>query len=109
MRKALYVRPAPNAPLSMGPGAYVSALEAATRRTADQTIVCGKPSETFFKLCLDAMDSQHQGTSDTTATCNIIVGDDVEADLGGGAISMGFERILGTYDRSSISQDCAHI
>jgi HAD superfamily hydrolase (TIGR01450 family) len=89
--RALYYRPATSAPLSLGPGAYVAALEAACHRSSQDTIVCGKPSRTFFEACLESFRIEYeQGEKER----NIIIGDDVNADLGGAAIEMGFERIL---------------
>lgn len=94
----------------MGPGAYVAALEAASRRKADDTIVCGKPSKTFLETCLNSMHQEQAGSQqqqDTGEERNIIVGDDVDADLGGGAIELGLERVLGRYAlRSERSATC---
>lgn len=94
--RALYFRPGTDDPLSMGPGAYIAALEAATRRSADQTIVCGKPSKTFLQLCIDDIREERQAEGfgeDSEKT--IIIGDDIEADLGGGSIELGLDRVLG--------------
>lgn len=110
LHEALYYRPGPSEPLSLGPGAYVAALEAASRREAKDTIVCGKPSAAFFQTCLDEMAASPQGdgqgaktTDDSEEERNIVIGDDVEADLGGGAIEMGLERVLGEILASSSS------
>lgn len=94
---ALYYRPSTSAPLSLGPGAYVAALEAACHRSCNDTLVCGKPSKTFFESCLASMRASEDGATAILEEeeRNIIIGDDIEADLGGGAIEMGLERILG--------------
>ncbi|PWN32834.1 uncharacterized protein FA14DRAFT_78512 [Meira miltonrushii] len=96
--RALYFRPGTDDPLSMGPGAYIAALEAATRRSPDQTIVCGKPSKTFLQLCIDDIHEERQAEGlgqDSEKT--IIVGDDIEADLGGDSIELGLDRVLGKW------------
>jgi hypothetical protein len=77
----------------MGPGAYVTALETASKRESKDTLVCGKPSVAFYKTCLSHM--REEGQSSEEEERNIIIGDDIEADLGGGAIEMGLERVLG--------------
>ena len=59
--------------LSLDAGPFVAALEYATGREAE---VVGKPSESFFELALREL-----GTSAGHAA---MVGDDVEADVGGG-------------------------
>ena len=60
--------------------------------------MCGKPSSTFFQSCLDSIRAERQSNGEDTSADeerNIIIGDDIEADLGGGAIKMGLERVLG--------------
>ncbi|KAJ2964774.1 hypothetical protein NQZ79_g292 [Umbelopsis isabellina] len=71
--------------LSMGPGGFVQALEYATGVTAT---VVGKPTKRFFELALADL-----GLKDAPETVAMI-GDDVSADLGDGAIEMGFHRYL---------------
>lgn len=66
----MYHRPSEGAPLSMGPGAFVSALEAACRRDADSTTVCGKPSQAFLQECIAGMIAADESMNDYT---NIIV------------------------------------
>ncbi|PWN45426.1 hypothetical protein IE81DRAFT_190650 [Ceraceosorus guamensis] len=53
--RASYYRPENAAPLSMGPGPYVSALETAARLDVRDTLVCGKPSRGFFEGALKEM------------------------------------------------------
>lgn len=88
---AMYHRPSEGAPLSMGPGAFVSALEAACRRDADSTTVCGKPSQAFLQECIAGMIAADESMNDYT---NIIIGDDLDADLGKGTWQLGLRRIL---------------
>jgi phospholysine phosphohistidine inorganic pyrophosphate phosphatase len=68
--------------LSLDAGPFVSALEYATGREAE---VVGKPSPAFFELALRELD--------VSAGRAAMVGDDVEADVGG-AIDAGLAGIL---------------
>lgn len=68
--------------LSLDAGPFVSALEYATGREAE---VVGKPSPAFFKLAL--------GELGVSADRAAMVGDDVEADVGG-AMDAGLAGIL---------------
>jgi HAD superfamily hydrolase (TIGR01458 family) len=68
--------------LSLDAGPFVSALEYATGREAE---VVGKPSESFFELALSDL-----GVSADHAA---MVGDDVEADVGG-AMDAGLAGVL---------------
>jgi HAD superfamily hydrolase (TIGR01458 family) len=68
--------------LSLDAGPFVASLEYATGREAE---VMGKPSEAFFELAL--------GELGVTAEHAAMVGDDVEADVGG-AIDAGLAGIL---------------
>jgi HAD superfamily hydrolase (TIGR01458 family) len=68
--------------LSLDAGPFVSALEYATGREAE---VVGKPSPPFFELAL--------GELGTSADRAAMVGDDVEADVGG-AMEAGLAGIL---------------
>jgi HAD superfamily hydrolase (TIGR01458 family) len=68
--------------LSLDAGPFVAALEFATGRDAD---VLGKPSSSFFELALSDLD--------TSADRAAMVGDDVEADVGG-AMDAGLAGIL---------------
>ncbi|CEH19416.1 Predicted sugar phosphatase (HAD superfamily) [Ceraceosorus bombacis] len=97
--RASYYRPANAAPLSMGPGPYVSALETAARLDVRDTLVCGKPSRGFFEGALKEM---RGGEDAQPGERNIVLHQllqkkklaDVSADLGEGAIELGLERIL---------------
>lgn len=58
--RALYLRPAADpsgnpSPLSLGPGAFLAALEASSGCDADQTVIVGKPQQEFFAQCLRQM------------------------------------------------------
>ncbi|CBQ70976.1 conserved hypothetical protein [Sporisorium reilianum SRZ2] len=64
--RAMYHRPSEGAPLSMGPGAFVAALEVACRRNADSTTVCGKPSQAFLQECIAGMIAADESMNDFT-------------------------------------------
>ena len=115
--KAKYVQTSTG--LSLGPGPFVTALESATGQTAQ---VVGKPTKSFFEIVLQ--DLQRDNSADggvksltpedsrspqQTAVPGrgkgkiAVIGDDVEADLGEGAIELGLWRILGMSHISSLS------
>jgi HAD superfamily hydrolase (TIGR01458 family) len=80
--------------LSLDAGPFVSALEYATGREAE---VVGKPSDAFFELALSDLG--------VTAGGAAMVGDDVEADIGG-ALDAGLAGILvrtGKYREDLVS------
>ncbi|KDQ57308.1 hypothetical protein JAAARDRAFT_131357 [Jaapia argillacea MUCL 33604] len=89
--KAKYIRPSSSAPLVLGPGPFVTALEEASGVRAE---IVGKPSRKFFETVIGDMaldiNSDTAGGSGRIA----IVGDDVEADLGGAASELGLWRVL---------------
>lgn len=91
--KAKYISDSSNQ-LSLGPGPFVSALEAA----ADvQATVVGKPTRTFFQLVISSLGlPENQEMAGKIA----IIGDDVEADLGEGAVELGLWRVLGLFNAS---------
>lgn len=74
--------------LSLGPGPFVAALENASGRTAE---IVGKPERKFFELVLSSLGPDGQGRKGVVA----VVGDDIQSDLGGGAVELGFWRVLG--------------
>jgi phospholysine phosphohistidine inorganic pyrophosphate phosphatase len=77
--------------LALDVGAYAAALEYATRREA---VVVGKPSPDFFNTAIADMALEHA----------VMVGDDVEADVGG-AMSCGQPGVLvrtGKYRKDAI-------
>ncbi|KAJ2466111.1 hypothetical protein GGI02_004479 [Coemansia sp. RSA 2322] len=84
IHRAKYYASAPNQ-LSLGPGGFVAALEYATDRQAE---LVGKPARAFYELALADM-----GLLESPARV-AMVGDDVLADLGGGALDLGLVRIL---------------
>jgi len=89
--KAKYISNSSNQ-LSLGPGPFVSALESA----ADvQAIVVGKPTRTFFQLVISSLNLPE---NPETAGKIAIIGDDVEADLGGDALELGLWRVLGLFN-----------
>lgn len=88
--KAKYISNSSNQ-LSLGPGPFVSALESA----ADvQAVVVGKPTRTFFQLVISSLDLPEDSG---VAGRIVVIGDDVEADLGGGAVELGLWRVLGLF------------
>ncbi|KAL1915716.1 uncharacterized protein VTP21DRAFT_6475 [Calcarisporiella thermophila] len=71
--------------LSLGPGAFVSALEYSTGKVGK---IVGKPEKSFFEIAikdLDCLDSPENV---------VVIGDDIHADLGGGAKELGLIRYL---------------
>ncbi|KAJ7698323.1 HAD-like domain-containing protein [Mycena rosella] len=75
---------APTGGLALGPGPFVAALEHAAGVRAH---VVGKPSRAFFEAVIADISVQEGGVV-------AIIGDDVEADLGGGARELGLWRVL---------------
>lgn len=81
--------------LSLGPGPFVTALESATGLQAH---VVGKPTKEFFEMVIRDMQDDSSARDDDPFSGNqriAIIGDDVEADLGGGALELNLWRILG--------------
>ncbi|KAF4600323.1 hypothetical protein EYR38_004948 [Pleurotus pulmonarius] len=85
--KAKYLESASPPGLSLGPGPFIAALEYAT---GVQARVLGKPTKEFFGAVIDSLPQDVHEAVGRVA----IVGDDVEADLGGGAIELGLWRVL---------------
>jgi ribonucleotide monophosphatase NagD (HAD superfamily) len=92
--KAKYVQTEIPAGLSLGPGPFITALETAANVQAH---VLGKPTKLFFETVIDDFylsgeldKGEHNGRI-------VIIGDDVETDLGDGAIELGLWRILGKW------------
>ncbi|KAJ2247403.1 hypothetical protein GGI13_005058, partial [Coemansia sp. RSA 455] len=71
--------------LSLGPGGFIAALEFAADKKA---VLVGKPARAFYELALADM-----GLLDSPESVTM-VGDDVLADLGGGALELGLLRAL---------------
>jgi ribonucleotide monophosphatase NagD (HAD superfamily) len=78
--------------LSLGPGPFVTALETAA---GIQAHVVGKPTKAFFRMVIDDFDLSRCENEDTEGRIAVI-GDDIEADLGQGALELGLWRVLGT-------------
>ncbi|KAF9560037.1 HAD-like protein [Agrocybe pediades] len=74
--------------LSLGPGPFVTALENASGITAR---VVGKPTKDFFEMVINDFTDGEMPTPDGKI---VVIGDDVEADLGGGAVELGLWRVL---------------
>ncbi|KAF7984297.1 hypothetical protein HWV62_15263 [Athelia sp. TMB] len=85
--KAKYIQSSSG--LSLGPGPFVQALENAAGVTAE---IVGKPTRAFFQAVIDDL-----GFEDTPEEEGkiVIVGDDIQSDLGGGALELGLWRVLG--------------
>jgi len=86
--------------LSLGPGPFVAALENAAGPNI-QTKVVGKPEAAFFEMVIkDFGDLNASGKTERAQSPQpriVVIGDDVEADLGGGAVELGLWRVLGTH------------
>ncbi|KAJ7080452.1 HAD-like domain-containing protein [Mycena epipterygia] len=85
--------------LALGPGPFVAALEYAVAGVKAQVV--GKPSRAFFDAVIGDIDAYGcvagggASRSDVARESRIaIIGDDVEADLGGGALELGLWRVL---------------
>ena len=90
--KAKYLESTDGA-LSLGPGPFVTALEHASGQQAE---IVGKPSRRFFQTVIgnfqpEELAPPHRGAAGVVA----VIGDDVEMDLGGGAVELGLWRVLG--------------
>ncbi|KAF7433774.1 hypothetical protein PC9H_005739 [Pleurotus ostreatus] len=85
--RAKYLESASPPGLSLGPGPFVAALEYAA---GVQAHVVGKPTKEFFGAVIGSLPQEVREAEGRIA----IVGDDVEADLGGGAIELGLWRVL---------------
>lgn len=90
--KAKYIR-SPDGGLSLGPGPFVAALETASGKEAQ---VVGKPSRDFFEVVIGNFAVDEVPSRDDPGYI-AVVGDDIEADLGEGAVQLGLWRVLGTY------------
>jgi ribonucleotide monophosphatase NagD (HAD superfamily) len=104
LHKARYLEASDNA-LSLGPGPFVHALEEAARTSAT---VVGKPTRAFFEAVLCDLDRDLEEVSNPSDLPHdrsgqrphrwegiAVIGDDVRADLGEGAIELGLWRVLG--------------
>ncbi|KAF9909519.1 hypothetical protein EC991_008501 [Linnemannia zychae] len=100
VHKAKYFADKDQTDLSMGPGGFVQALEFAT---GVQSHVVGKPQKAFFELAIQNMGlslSTPPPPPPTETTTQgayqgiVMIGDDVEQDLGGGAAELGLVRYL---------------
>ncbi|CAO1633013.1 unnamed protein product [Sympodiomycopsis kandeliae] len=84
--RAMYLRPGGSTsdgqplPLSLGPGAFLAGLEAASGIDPSKTIIVGKPQPAFFAECLKGMGWSSQESQDSESEV-WIVGDDAVQDL----------------------------
>lgn len=96
--KARYIRSADSA-LSLGPGPFVTALENASGVQAE---VVGKPTRGFFETVIGSFGFgsnmfSERGDGGSGVGRVAVIGDDVEADLGEGAVELGLWRVLGKH------------
>ncbi|EJT97599.1 hypothetical protein DACRYDRAFT_111642 [Dacryopinax primogenitus] len=73
--------------LSLGPGPFITALEEAAEVKAE---IVGKPGRMFYQLSLEGIPGEGGWKGEQVA----MVGDDIRADLGEGAVESGFVRVL---------------
>ncbi|KAK2465845.1 hypothetical protein APHAL10511_001486 [Amanita phalloides] len=73
--------------LSLGAGPFVAALEYAA---GIQAHIVGKPTKSFFEMVIDDLGNAANSREGVIA----IIGDDVESDLGEGALELGLWRVL---------------
>ncbi|KAF9157114.1 hypothetical protein BG015_000007 [Linnemannia schmuckeri] len=90
VHKAKYFADKDQTSLSLGPGGFVEALEFASGIKAH---VVGKPQKAFFELAIQNMGLSLSAPT-STGTGIVMIGDDVEQDLGGGAAELGLVRYL---------------
>ncbi|KAF9942688.1 hypothetical protein BGZ67_000503 [Mortierella alpina] len=98
VHKAKYFADKDQRNLSMGPGGFVEALEYASGIKAH---VVGKPQRAFFELAIQNIGLKVPSPSTTGSKDEhpeksgiVMIGDDVEQDLGGGAAELGLIRYL---------------
>ena len=87
--KARYIQSDTNDHLSLGPGPFVAALEYGA---GIQTHVVGKPTKFFFDTVIGDFGDEVHNREGVIA----VIGDDVESDLGEGAVELGLWRVLGS-------------
>lgn len=68
-------------PLSLGPGAFITALETAAGLSSDQVKIVGKPTREFFAECLAGLGRQAPQALETSGEIVWILGDDAKQDL----------------------------
>ncbi|OAQ31079.1 hypothetical protein K457DRAFT_154448 [Linnemannia elongata AG-77] len=91
VHKAKYFADKDQTSLSLGPGGFVESLEFASGIKAH---VVGKPQKAFFELAIQNMGLSLPASTTTKETGIVMIGDDVEQDLGGGAAELGLVRYL---------------
>ncbi|KAG0006335.1 hypothetical protein BGZ79_003800 [Entomortierella chlamydospora] len=107
VHKAKYFADGADGRLSLGPGGFVEALEYASGVKAH---VVGKPEKAFFELAIQNMGIELSASSDQSKESSgiVMIGDDVEQDLGGGAAELGLIRCLvqtGKYRANDENRD----
>lgn len=91
--RARYIRTL-DGELSLGPGPFVKALEEAMGDGFAAEAV-GKPGKTFFDRVIGSIHDPQSSSKSVSRGKVAIIGDDVEADLGGAAVELGLWRVLG--------------
>ena len=76
--------------LSLGPWPFVAAPESATGIHAETV---GKPGRAFFETVIASFGFDDK--ADHEGGRIVIIGDDIETDLGGAAVELGLWRVLG--------------
>ncbi|KAL4067206.1 HAD-like domain-containing protein [Scleroderma yunnanense] len=98
LHKAQYIQASDHA-LSLGPGPFVSALEETAQTCA---LIVGKPTKLFFEMVIKSFGDEivgeacggKGGAQEPERQHIAVIGDDVSADLGEGAIELGLWRVL---------------
>lgn len=91
--RAKYIR-TPDGELSLGPGPFARTLEEAMGSDFMAEAV-GKPGKTFFDRVIGSIDDPQSSLKSNSQEKVVIIGDDIEADLGGAAVELGLWRVLG--------------
>ena len=96
--KSAYLRTS-TGDLSLGPGAFVEALEYSLRPVGVTAEVVGKPQRAFYERVARSLDEgSGQSTTSAIRYADIaVIGDDISADLSEGAVELGFWRVLGEH------------
>ncbi len=93
--------------LSLGPGPFVAALENAVGSNIRVQVV-GKPELAFFEMVIkdfEELQTPNELEGKEVQPRIAVIGDDIEADLGGGALDLGLWRVLGMI----LSCPCSHV
>jgi ribonucleotide monophosphatase NagD (HAD superfamily) len=89
--RAKYLR-APDNLLSLSLGPFVAALESAS---GVEAMAIGKPARPFFEGAISSLQLNFE--NDDKGGRIVVIGDDIEGDLGEGAVDLDLWRILGSF------------